>query len=77
MTGIQNAKVVRWYRTWRVFINAGHVLIAALLMTIALADPASPLGYLVKVQEGGLGTMPAEGAFGLSVNEWCQLRKEE
>jgi hypothetical protein len=69
--------IVRWYRTWRMFINAGHVLMGALLLTIALADPGSGLGYLVQIKEGGLAGMPADGGFGLGVNEWCQLDKDE
>ena len=68
---------VRWYMTWRMFINAGHVLMGALLLTIALADPGSGLGYLVQIKEGGLVGMPADGEFGLGVNEWCQLDKDE
>lgn len=77
LSNFKNMGVVRWYRTWRIFINAGHVLAGALLLTIALADPASGLGYLVKIQEGGLATMPAKDGFGLGVNEWCQLDKDE
>jgi len=69
--------VVRWYMTWRIFINAGHVLMGALLLTIALADPGSGLGYLVQIKEGGLAGMPADGGYGLGVNEWCQLDKDE
>jgi hypothetical protein len=74
---IKNLGVVRWYMTWRMFINAGHVLMGALLLTIALADPGSGLGYLVQIKEGGLAGMPADGGFGLGVNEWCQLDKDE
>lgn len=73
LANFKNVGIVRWYRTWRMFINAGHVLMGALLLTIALADSASGLGYLVKIQEGGLAGMPADGGFGLGVNEWCQL----
>jgi len=77
LSNIRNTKVVRWYRTWRDFINAGHVLGAALLLTIALADPASGLGYIVKIKKGGLASMPADGGFGLGVSGWCQLQEEE
>lgn len=77
LSTVKDSAPVRWYRTWRIFINAGHVLAGALLLTIALADPASGLGYLVKIQEGGLATMPAKDGFGLGVNEWCQLNKDE
>jgi hypothetical protein len=76
-SNIRNTKVVKWYLTWRVFINAGHVLGAALLLTIALADPASGLGYIVKIKDGGLTSMPAEGGFGLGVSGWCQLQEKE
>ena len=69
--------LVRWYMTWRMFLNAGHVLMGALLLTIALADPGSGLGYLVQIKEGGLAGMPADGGFGLGMNEWCQLDKDE
>jgi hypothetical protein len=77
ISNINNTKVVKWYLTWRVFINAGHVLGAALLLTIALADPASGLGYIVKIKDGGLASMPAEGGFGLGVSGWCQLQEKE
>jgi hypothetical protein len=77
ISNIKNTKVVRWYLTWRVFINAGHVLGAALLLTIALADPASGLGYVVKIKDGGLAKMPADGEFGLGVSGWCQLQEKE
>lgn len=74
---LKNSGPVRWYRTWRPFITAGHALMAALLMTIALADDNSGLGWLIKIQAGGLATMPAHGGFGLSISGWCQLDEDE
>lgn len=68
---------VKWYRTWRPFITAIHALLAALLLTIALADQSSGLGWVIKIQQGGLATMPAVGGFGLGVSGWCQLDEDE
>jgi hypothetical protein len=70
---MKRTKVVKWYLTWRVFLTAGHTLMAALLVVIALADPSSGLGFIVKIEGGGLGKMPADGHLGLGVSEWCQL----
>lgn len=74
---LRNLRAIRWYRTWRPFINALHGLMAALLLTIALADQNSGLGWLIKIQAGGLATMPAVGGFGLGVGGWCQLDEDE
>jgi hypothetical protein len=59
-----------------VFLTAGHTLMAALLVVIALADPSSGLGFIVKIKGGGLGKMPADGHLGLGVSEWCQLEQK-
>lgn len=69
--------MVKWYRTWRPFITALHTLMAALLLTTAMADQNSGLGWLIKIQAGGLATMPATGGFGLGITGWCQLDEDE
>jgi hypothetical protein len=74
---IKNTGLARWYRTYRAFLVAGHAVMAALLLVIALADPSSGLGYIVKVKEGGLASMPADGELGLGVSSWCQLKEKE
>ena len=73
----KNTGVIKWYRTWRPFITAFHTLMAALLLTTAMADQGSGLGWLLKIQAGGLATMPATGGFGLGINGWCQLDEDE
>lgn len=72
---IKTSRLGQLYLTYRPFITTVHLLIGAMVLTLAMKSGGT-LGTFVKVQQGAFGGKVGagtEGVIGLGVGGWCQV----